>query len=174
MTDLLFPRRCPFCRKLLDRQELHLCADCRKSLPFVGDSRAPQPGEFFKACVSPLWYEGPVRSALRRFKFYRKQTYAWCFAALMAEALRRQGVTAQVLTWVPVSFFRRLRRGYDQARLLARALGKELGLRPVRTLRKVRHTAPLSASDSVDRRRASVSGVYRAVGPEKFRGKTIL
>ena len=37
VLDVLFPRRCPFCRKLLDGKRL-ICRDCAKSLPRVHET----------------------------------------------------------------------------------------------------------------------------------------
>ena len=79
-----------------------------------------------------------------------------------------------VLTWVPISPIRKLQRGYDQVELLAKAVGAELGMEPVRTLRKVRHNRPQSGIEGEAQRKANVLGVYRAVNPESFRGKRVL
>ena len=68
-----------------------------------------------------------------------------------------------VLTWVPVSRLRRFRRGYDQARLLALAVGRELSMEPVPVLRKIRNNRPQSGLKGGEARRANVLGVYRPV-----------
>ena len=79
-----------------------------------------------------------------------------------------------VLTWVPVSPWRRFTRGYDQVELLAAAVGAELGMEPVRTLRKIRNNPPQSGITGLAQRRANVLGVYRIADPELVRGKRIL
>jgi ComF family protein len=77
-----------------------------------------------------------------------------------------------VLTWIPVSRLRRIRRGYDQVELLAKAVGRELGIQPVPLLKKVRHNRPQSGLKDAAARRANVLGVYEALpGAE---GKHIL
>ena len=58
--------------------------------------------------------------------------------------------------------------------LLAQAVGKELGMEPVSTLRKVRNNRPQSRIRGQAQRRANVLGVYRPVCPEKLEGKRIL
>lgn len=78
-----------------------------------------------------------------------------------------------LITWVPVSFLRRWKRGYDQSERLCRAVCRELNVKPRRTLRKVRNNAPQSSLDK-SQRRANVLGVYRPVHPEAIRGKRIL
>ena len=78
------------------------------------------------------------------------------------------------LTWVPVSPLRKLRRGYDQVELLAKAVGRELGMQPVPLLKKVRHNRPQSGISDGAKRRANVLGVYREMDRTAISGKRIL
>jgi predicted amidophosphoribosyltransferase len=75
---------------------------------------------------------------------------------------------------VPVSRLRRFRRGYDQVELLARAVGKELGIKPARLLKKIRHNPPQSGISGDAERRANVLGVYRLVKGVEVADKRIL
>ena len=79
-----------------------------------------------------------------------------------------------VLTWVPVSRLRKLRRGYDQGELLAKAVGKELGLAPVPTLKKIRNNRPQSRLKDPAARRANVLGAYRILENADVKGKCVL
>lgn len=79
-----------------------------------------------------------------------------------------------LITWVPVSRLRKLRRGYDQVELLAKYVGAELGMKPVRLLVKIRHNRAQSGIAGQAKRRANVLGAYRMVNPEQVRGKRIL
>ena len=79
-----------------------------------------------------------------------------------------------LLTWVPVSPLRRFRRGYDQVELLARAVARELNIKPKRLLQKIRHTPPQSGIREYAQRKANILGAYRTVHQELVRGKRIL
>ena len=79
-----------------------------------------------------------------------------------------------MLTWVPISRLRKLRRGYDQCQLLADAVGRELGMDPVPALQKIRNNRRQSAIKGEAQRRANVLGVYRVTDPEKIRDKRVL
>ena len=79
-----------------------------------------------------------------------------------------------VLTWIPVSRLRKLRRGYDQVELLAKTVGRELGMTPAPLLRKVRHNRPQSGIHGEAERRANVLGVYRLTRGAEVAGKRIL
>lgn len=78
-----------------------------------------------------------------------------------------------VLTWVPVSRLRKLRRGYDQVELLAKAVGKELGMTPVPTLKKIRNNRPQSRLKGAEARRANVLGAYRILENTDVKGKRV-
>ena len=79
-----------------------------------------------------------------------------------------------VLTWVPISARRQWQRGYDQGEQLALAVGKELGVSPVKCLKKHRNNRPQAELGDASQRRANVLGVYRCIRPELVRGKRVL
>ena len=48
--DLLYPRKCVFCRRILPSGEEGICRDCRRTLPVPQGGHAETKGEFFEAC----------------------------------------------------------------------------------------------------------------------------
>ena len=61
---------------------------------------------------------------------------------------------ADVVTWVPLTRRRKAERGFDQARELAMAVGREAGLPVRRLLRRVVSTGPQAKRDAAERRAA--------------------
>ena len=151
-----------------------ICDKCKENLPRTLNA-GRQKTAFVSACIAPFYYEKNVRESLHRFKFSYCTGYARAYAPYLADLIREEfGDSFDVLTWVPISRKRLKKRGYDQAKLLAQKVGKLLGVRPVRTLRKVRNTAPQSLTGSAEKRRANIAGAYRVWKPERFAGKQIL
>ncbi len=173
MSGLLFPAKCVLCGRVLDRQELDLCSACRSDAPVCHISRKKIP---FVEDHLALWhYEGNARKSLLRYKFRRKRCYAQSYGRLLAMKLQQELEEGfDLVSWVPISRLRKLRRGYDQVELLARAVCRELGMEPVQCLRKIRNNPPQSGIAGQAQRRANVLGAYEAVRPECFRGKRIL
>ena len=173
LMSLIYPPKCLLCGALLERQELDLCSKCRQDAP---EQRRKNKKLRFLDSVTTLWhYEEDVRRSLLRYKFYGKRHYAKGYGRLLAMRISQEHDDGfEVLTWVPISPRRRLRRGYDQVELLAKAGGKELGLRPVRCLKKIRNNPAQSGLSGEAERRANVLGVYEAKGAERFRGKRVL
>lgn len=170
---LLFPPKCVLCGRLLEKEETDLCHTCRCDSPECG-SRGKN-YQFLESWTAVWYYERNIRDSILRFKFGRKRGYAQCYGRLLAMKLAQAHPEGfDLLTWVPTGFFRKLKRGYDQSELLAKTVGAELGMVPVKLLRKIRNNPPQSGIKGAAERRANVLGVYRAAQPEVVAGKRIL
>ena len=171
VLDLVFPRKCPFCRALTEKGEL-ICEKCRKALPYCSEERK---GADFGRVVAPLYYEGTVRDAILRYKFYGQMGCLDPFGQLMAEcAAEHYSGEFDAVTWVPVSKKRLRKRGFDQSRYLAGSLCVDWHVEPQETLRKTVDNPAQSSLNDRAARRANVLGVYEAVAPEKIAGKRFL
>ncbi len=71
---------------------------------------------------SPFLYAGPARAAIHRLKFSGWRSVS----AALADAMVAVGPpAADAVTWVPLARRRLAERGYDQARALAGAVGRQ-------------------------------------------------
>ena len=173
LMELLFPPKCVLCRKLLKSGEIDLCGDCRADAP-------EYPGKkinirFLDSFAAVWYYEGNVRGSILRYKFYNARSYSVSYGRILAMKLLREYPEGfDVLTWVPVSRLRKLRRGYDQVELLARAVGRELELSPIPTLQKIRNNRPQSRLKDPAARKANVLGAYRMLDGADVKGKRVV
>lgn len=175
ILDLIFPRKCVFCGRILDCGEKFVCKRCDEELPFTEGVQSVRQGEFFDFCVAPFYYRGRVRESVLRYKFGGKCAYAAAYAGFMQDCISKNIKTeVDVITWVPISGKRLRKRGYDQAELLAEEMARLMGRGAVGTLEKVKDNDAQSGIDRPEKRRANVLGVYRASCPEMIRGKRIL
>ena len=174
LLDLLYPPRCAFCHRLMDRTGDGVCAQCLQKLPLTGPVGCAQKLTHIERCVSPLYYERTVRDSLHRFKFGHLTGYAGIYMRFMVKSIDETAISCDSITWAPVSRKRLRRRGYDQSRLLAEKLAAYFGIPCQRMLCKIRDTKQQSLMPSAEARRANVKGAYTAVHPENIRGKTIL
>lgn len=169
---LLYPTQCVLCGRLLQDGRADLCKACEISaqvFPFT-PWRIPH----LKSWL-PLWqYRGDVRGSLVRYKFYYRRHYCLTYGREMAKMLMRSGLEYDVVTWVPISFLRRVERGYDQVELLAHEVCKHLGCKSVKLLHKRKHNRRQSRLRTLEQRRRNVAGAYRAVNRELLEGKRVL
>lgn len=173
ILSFIYPRKCVLCQRLLHRGEQFLCPDCFKNAPEFGRTKRNIP---FVAHWTALWYyKENVPGSILRFKFGRKRVYATSFGELLSRKLIDPKMQRfDILSWVPVSTLRSLRRGFDQSALIARVVGKKLDVKPQRVLRKIRHTPPQSSIRGAAKRRANVRDAYKAVDKQLIAGKRIL
>lgn len=173
LLDILFPPKCAFCGSVTELTENGICPECMKTLPW--SAPADRKADFVRSVTAPLYYEGPVREALLRYKFHFTPARGRVFGTLIGRELRRREHTDfDVLTWVPLSGKRKRRRGYDQAQILARAAAEELGVTATPLLKKVRNAPPQSGIHTPEARRANVSGCFLVPEPSLAEGKRIM
>lgn len=173
ISDWLFPPKCVLCRKVLCSGEIDLCGDCRGEASLFSQGNLKL--QFLDSFAAVWYYEGKVRESLLRYKFGNRRSYARNYGRLLAmKLLETYPEGFDVLTYVPVSRLRRLKRGFDQVELLADAVGKELGLEPKRLLKKIRNNPPQSGLGDYAHRRANVLGIYSVLDCEQIKGKRIL
>lgn len=159
---LLYPLRCPICDEIPEFGE-SVCPECEKKLVFIkepfcmkcGKPLEDERAEFcydcsmkkhvFESGRALFVYQGIIRDSLYRFKYQNKREYAHFYARQTVRRYKgwmtRMGIEAIIP--IPLHKRRKQERGYNQAGLYARCLGKELGL-PVEEnlLVRVRHTTP--------------------------------
>ncbi len=173
ILELLYPSRCAFCRRLTGEGRL-ICESCGKKLPYTKGPAQGRKLPHVSLCLSPLYYEGLVRDSLLRYKFQGLTPYAGIYGDLISKCVDENGISCDIITWVPLSRQRLRKRGYDQARLIAERLSRLSGVPSACLLRKIRNNPAQSGSGGPEKRRANVSGVYEALRPELFAGKTVL
>jgi ComF family protein len=161
------------CKRLLAKEETDFCHECREKAPQFEKSAFKL--SFVAGWTSVWYYKDTVRESILRYKFGGRRSYAGAYGRVLAMKLQKEGRDDfDVVTYVPIAFIRKMKRGYDQVALLTEAVGKELNVPAVKTLRKIRNTPPQSGILDAARRRANVLGAYKAVSPELFRGKRVL
>ena len=169
--DLLFPPKCPFCGRVLEK--LGICPTCEKDLPWIEGREGLREGAGGLRCAGAVWYEGKVREGLLRLKFQGASAAAEPMGELVARcAAEWFSGEFDTVTWVPVSKKRLRKRGYDQAELLARAACRLWDTEPVRLLNKTVDNPAQSGISDTAARRANVLGVYEACGDAA--GKRVL
>lgn len=173
ILDLLYPPRCVFCRRPVPSGEA-VCAACDKLLPRVGTAVQGEKLVHIAGVYAPFFYEDTVRDSLRRCKFDGQNSYPKKYAYFIAKCIDENAVSCDIITWVPLSRRRLRSRGFDQARLIAEAVGRTEHIACVRLLEKVRHTPAQSGMKSAEQRRLNAAGAYRAVNTDTLRGKRIL
>lgn len=190
---ILFPARCLCCGTPVQTGE-DLCIVCQKKLnrisaPYcvfcgtsVQDCTCAKKRHAYVEVAAPFYYESAARDILLQLKYGGKEDAAKFLAEEMGRVLRARyfGVPFDLLTCVPTSAERVVRRGYNQARSLAEHLredpesgfltgaGRDYSLLRKLPTQKMQHF--LGASG----RRANIQNAFSLRTGRSVTGKTIL
>ena len=117
-----------------------------------------------------------MREIIHRLKYNSERWLAKPLAEWMTplrEDPRLQGVTVDLLIPVPLHPLRERERGYNQAALLADALGKSWQIPVAAALQRNIATETQTRFDRKQRMK-NLRGAFRVSKPERIAGKTIL
>ncbi|MEN6314956.1 MAG: ComF family protein [Clostridiaceae bacterium] len=181
LANTVYPAKCIFCRQIMnDDAGLHICSTCYEKLPFMTEAfldTAQNKGTgYCDGVMSIFHYTGIVKESLIRFKFQNKPGYYRTYARLIAGRLAGMSDITQydMVLSVPLHRKRELSRGYNQALLISRFIGRELKI-PERSkfLKRLKQTEAQSLLDG-QKRHENVQGAFIVTAPEKVGGKSIL
>ncbi len=170
LLDVLLPPACAGC----GRSAGLLCTPCRGRLrpPFDPVDRFIAPdagvvvGEALLVAIAAYAYEGPMRRALAALKYTGVSRLAPILGELAAPPVRDLLLPVSgraTLVPIPVHRERLRERGYNQAALLARALGRAVCLSVAECLERTRPTTKQHRLNRVARLQ-NLRGAFAAVG----------
>ena len=187
---LVLPPRCPGCGTLVG-EEHRFCAGCWASLRFLGPpwcagcklpfaydrgegaccANCLQTPPRHRGVHAAVAYGEVARTLALRLKYAGRTGFAQTMARLM---VRLAPVDADLLVPVPLHRWRLWSRGFNQAAVIADALGRLTG-KPVDrlALTRTRQTPVLRGLSGSGRARA-VRGAFRVVYPERVRGRAVV
>lgn len=166
----VYPGRCPVCDGIVGEWDEKICAGCLQSLKLLTPpwcmccGRKVREGEeycgecrekkhFFDRGRALYEYDSAA-GAIYRFKYAGRREYADFFAEQTEEYLGEfiRGIRPDGLVPIPLHRARQASRGYNQAALLAEALGNRMGI-PVysRMLIRARKTVPQKKLNAQER-----------------------
>jgi len=138
------------------------CERCRAQRPAVLETR------------SVFVFGGAMREALHALKYRGVSALAPQLAGEMAGLLRKWSPPVDCIVPVPLTTTRRRQRGYNQAELLGRELGRAAGLpQPSAALSRLHYAGPQARSPDEESRRRNVAGAFRA-DPRLASGRAVL
>jgi len=155
---------CAGCDSDLARVSASRCRVCALPLPAAmvcGRCLANPPS--FDATCAALHYEFPATRLIQAYKYAGTVGLANTLAGFLESAVRDAGEEMpDVLLAMPLTRTRLAERGYNQAREIARLLGRRLNLRlDANGVARVRHGTPQAELPMPERRR-NVRGAFAA------------
>jgi ComF family protein len=141
----LWPSRCIACGdqgEYWQQQALDLCAPCLRQLPWLENAcrhcaepicehsvcgRCLKDPPAIQGCWVPLRYEAPVSHWLTHYKYRAQFKYGRLLSQLLARTLiEDQAALPQLIIPVPLHRQKLAQRGFNQALMIAKDLGRQL------------------------------------------------
>ena len=190
ILDYIYPPRCPVCDGISTRG---ICDTCKKSLVCITDTYCMKCGKpleeeqeeycadckkrthYFEQGRALYSYQGQLRTSLYRLKYANRREYAVVYGREMAKYLGRWIRRVRISRIVPVPLHpsRQRKRGYNQAALLAREIGRQLDIQvDQKLLHRVKKTEAQKSLTGQERRK-NLSQAFQVRG-EIFPGERIL
>ena len=194
---ILYPAYCASCRIPLVLNEIYLCTACTQSIETLkpplclkcADPLPPYDGRYtvcspcrsrkphFDRGYGLVKYEGPVKTLFHQIKFEGK---SWLIKVFMDRTLdhplSKELDHYDLITFVPLDFFKQRQRGFNQAFLIANMLNKmnpEMKSKFCRLLKKRRRTSPQSQLRR-EERLTNLKDAFGVTDRKKIDGKRIL
>ncbi len=194
LLNLIFPDDCRVCGETLqDFARVPVCANCLAEpspfvaeyfcvsckTPFVNQAPLDEQGQCalcrlglkgFDTVYTYGSYEGTLQRLVHLFKYDKMDPLARYFGPLLAKALPRE-TTFDVIVPMPLHWWKRWQRGFNQAELLANEVGRRWNV-PVRNAARRRKNTSAQAGLTNAKRRENVAGAFAVNG--RLDGKHVL
>jgi len=192
---LFVPCECPVCGNVpFDGAPNMFCADCLQHFEFVGDPACPGCGgvmngilgmcpECMRSPAARPWtcafslyrMNGFGRELIHQLKFEGRPELARPLAGLIAMRLGKkiQAAGFDRIVPTPLHWTRLMTRGYNQAAVLARCVGKELGIPVCEALKRVKRTEQQSTL-SQKQRISNLKGAFCILDSTNVQKRAIL
>lgn len=178
LAAMIMPAACLLCEAA--HNGTGLCADCLAQLPATGNpchscgaatERGPVCGRCLTAppafdhVLSAFDYAYPVDSLIHAFKYRRRLAVCRALAPALGRRVRAEpGALPGLLLPVPLHHRRLWQRGYNQSRVIAQALSRELGVPVARGLARRRRATREQARLPAGARRRNLRGAFTLTG----------
>ncbi len=197
ITDVIFPPRCLGCAEILPNLHLQtFCVSCREKIRFITGSHcpicgiaffdSPAPDHFCGNCLEKkpsfglaravACYETLILDAIHQFKYGRDISTGSALAVFMAEFdfPDFNFTDYSIIIPVPLHIERLRERGFNQALILAKAIGKKYSI-PVNfsLLKRTKSTLTQTGLDKSQREK-NIRGAFTVTDKAQAKGKNII
>ena len=172
----LAPHKCFGCKKTINKASA-FCDACYLELPFQSRTCA-QCGQilaaetdycgrcinnppFYDECFCPFEYQTPIKDLICALKYNDKAEYAKMIGRLLAsEVKQNQTSLPDAIIPVPIHISRLRSRGFNQSKLIADQVGKELNIKVLNNVITKTKATPAQAQQSLINRKKALRNCF--------------
>lgn len=163
IISIIFPRTCSLCAKNLpfDSQQ-NICNDCLEKIPkleglICNKCSLPLPDGgatcsdcksnkdiYFEVLKSPYTYSVQMKKLIKKLKYSKKSFLSKDLSSKLADFIIKENIdkNIDVVVPVPMHWFKKWKRGYNQAELIANDVSKIINKPMYNSLVRAKYTKP--------------------------------
>ena len=163
IISIIFPRICSLCGKTLPfSSEKNICDRCLKNIPkleglICNKCSLPLPDGgatcsdcksnkdiYFEILKSPYTYSVQMKKLIKKLKYSRRDFLSQDLAVELAKFIIKENIdkNIDVVVPVPMHWFKKWKRGYNQAELLAKGVAQIINKPMYNALIRTKYTKP--------------------------------
>lgn len=174
ILSIIFPRRCPICDGTLAYGKGKICDLCKGKVNYITEPRCKKCGKqlirfedeycfdcknkkhFYRTGVALVSHTGAVRKSIYSIKYNNKREYVDFFVDEIVKRYRDEIMSwkCQVIIPVPLHKKKKIKRGYNQAEIIAKKISERLNI-PFdnKILKRVKNTRPQKELNDFQRKK---------------------
>ncbi len=150
---------CPACKdEIQDNKKVNFCSNCYSKLNFIQPPFCPCCGghldgilDLCSKCLkeptapwengfSVLSMKDFSRMLIRRFKYGNDTSLARPLGLLASQVIDKSSLDLDIITHIPLHWFKRLKRGYNQSSLIVKIISSQTSLKHLNLLTRKKYT----------------------------------
>jgi len=194
--ETIYPSTCPICTQVLDNKmnkKIYICENCKEKLSYIESPRCLKCGkpvdnaetEFCYDCsrVKHIYFQGvgvwaytdEIKNSIYQFKYHNKREYGEFYGLELKNRYESiiKNWDADVLIPVPLHKSKLRKRGYNQADIIAKSIGKLLEI-PVDSQLLNRNKKTLAQKELNDKERMKNLENAFNIGPRVVKYRRLL
>lgn len=148
MLNVIYPRRCAICDRILNDPKSGACNTCIQKVKYIFEPKCKKCGKplpnstnvfcedcekrkhYFDRGISLFVYNEPMKNSIFHFKYKNRREYVKFYGQEISRYLGKEIIQFKADALVPVPLYKGKlqRRGFNQAELLAIEIGKNMGI----------------------------------------------
>lgn len=168
ILNIIYPKKCIFCQEIMPMNENDfICKYCYMDIDFITEDKEPN--------LAVFEYNEKTKYSIHRLKYFNRPDYAKYFAKMMYLKFNKMNhLDYDFVIFVPMYEFKKKKRGYDQAEILAKEFAKLANIKFLpNNLIRTKNTVAQSKV-SFEERKTNVLNAFSLKDYSIFKNKNII
>jgi ComF family protein len=170
LLDIIYPKNCAFCGGGLKKRS-NFCTVCHRLINELSPKTLKS--NIFQEQLALFKMNNEIKSVIHDLKYRGIYSPSEEIISLEKSNIRNIMKSIDIITPVPLHWFRKLKRGYNQAEILSTTLSKKYNKPSINLTKRVKYTSSQTKKNR-ENRAINISGAFKFRDNYNIDGKKIL